>query len=152
MKLIGRLILHTIQYVSDQVEHFIEAGGRTYGGATPVFGEYDIFLFEAVSVLMTGKNVGMGQFLASVPYHLISTGMLWEVYALLTKWDSSASEDVSSEFEHELMSMNESNAFYTLTTMSNMALARDGKENQFVKVVTFHLFQVMPILLPCFGI
>jgi hypothetical protein len=141
VKLIGRLILHVIQYVSDQLEVFIEAGGRNYG-LSPVFTEYDIFLYEAVSVLMTGKNVGMVQFLAAVPFHLVSTPMLWDIYSLVTKWDSSASEDISSEFEHELVAMNESNAFYTLTTMSNMALARQGNENQFVKVVTFHLFQV----------
>lgn len=86
--------------------------------------------------------MGMVQFLSAVRYHLVSTAMLWEIYALITKWNLSGSEDISNEFEHELVAMTESNSFYTLTTMSNMALARRGTENQFVKLVTFHLFQV----------
>ncbi|ODM91613.1 Ectopic P granules protein 5 [Orchesella cincta] len=94
-----------------------------------------------------GRNIGTLQFLAAIPFHLINTEILWDCYALITKWASSekdgvASEDISSEFENELISMNESDAFYLLNTLSNMAIAREGQEPDFVRVVTFHLFQI----------
>jgi hypothetical protein len=109
--------------------------------------EYDLFFRNAVGVLFSGKNIGTLQFLAAIPYHLISSEMLWHIYCAITKWNSLetsntlACADISSEFENELVSMNDSDAFYLLTTMSNMAIAREGLDANFVRVVTLHLFQ-----------
>jgi len=131
--------------VTDQVEFFSNANSHESGVVRSITEEYDIFLLEAVTMLISAKNIGTLQFLAAVPYHLVSTEMLWEIYSLLTKWNLFESSDrgkyVSSEFEHELLAISESNTFYVLTTMSNMAIARE-KQNDFVKIVTLHLFQV----------
>ena len=148
--MIGRLILHTIQYVTDQVEFFVNANSNAVSVVRTVSEEYDIFLLQALSMLISAKNIGTLQFLAAVPYHLVSTEMIWEIYSILTKWNLHERQEkgnsISVEFEHELLAINESNTFYILTAMSNMAIARK-KQDEFVKIVTLHLFQVNKELL-----
>jgi len=145
-KLIGRLILHATKYVTEHVENFINRSGQLARRESVMNTEYDLFLMNSVSVLLSGRNIGTLQFLAAIPFHLVNTDILWDCYAITTKWASSekdgvASEDISYQFENDLISMNESDAFYLLNTLSNMAIAREGQEPDFVRIVTFHLFQ-----------
>lgn len=147
IKLIGRLILHATKYVTEHVENFLNFDTSASSRSSLINAEYDLFLMNSVSVLLSGRNIGTLQFLAATPFHLVNSDLLWDCYALITKWASSekngvASEDISYEFENDLVSMNESDAFYLLNTLSNMAIAREGKEQSFVRIVTFHLFQV----------
>ena len=152
MKLLGRLILHTAQYVTNQLDHILKSDSfNSY-----VMREYDLFLFRAVKALHRGKKIGTMQFLATIPFHLASIEMLWEIYGLLTCWNmydgiEMKSEDISADFEQQLVTMNESDAFYLLTAMSSMAIAREGKDNGFVRIVTIHLFQVNAKLISCKG-
>lgn len=147
-KLIGRLILHATKYVTEHVENFLNRDGLVgEDRESRLKTEYDIFLMSSVSVLLSGRNIGTLQFLAAIPFHLVSQEILWDAYALITKWASSERdgipcEEASYEFENDLVSMNESDAFYLLNTLSNMAIAREGKEPHFIRIVTFHLFQV----------
>lgn len=147
IKLIGRLILHATKYVTEHIENFLNRDGSSNQPTSIVNAEYDLFLMNSVTVLLSGRNIGTLQFLAAVPFHLVNPDILWDCYAVITKWASSekngvASEDISYDFENDLVSMNESDAFYLLNTLSNMAIAREGKEPDFVRIVTFHLFQV----------
>lgn len=141
------MILHATKYVTEHVENFLNRDGTFSRRELIINSEYDLFLMNSVSVLLSGRNIGTLQFLAAIPFHLVSPDILWDCYALITKWASSekngfASEDISYDFENDLVSMNESDAFYLLNTLSNMAIAREGKEPDFVRIVTFHLFQV----------
>jgi len=147
------MILHNVQYATDHLEAYLEQINVTENTLrnpeSILCREYDLFFRNAVGVLFSGKNIGSLQFLAAIPYHLISSEMLWHIYCAITKWNASGSNscslvcpDISSEFENELVSMNDSDAFYLLTTLSNMAIARESLDASFVRVVTLHLFQV----------
>ena len=97
--------------------------------------------------LNSARNIGTLQFLAAIPYHLVSENMLWEVYRLLTKWDIFEesilrNENIVPEFEHELLAISESNAVYMLTTLSAIAMSQKDESSTFVRAVTLHLFQV----------
>ncbi|CAG7722933.1 unnamed protein product [Allacma fusca] len=144
IKLLGRLILHTAHYVTDHLDQVTKVDPLVNSLVTM---EYNLFLLRTVKILLRGRSIGTLQFLASIPFNLVSIEMLWEIYALLTYWNmydgnEMKSEDVPSDFEEQLVSMNESDAFYLLTTMNSMAIAREGKDNGFVRIVTIHLFQI----------
>lgn len=133
--------------MTEHVENFLNRDGPEMRRDSILHAEYDLFLMNSISVLLDGKNIGTLQFLAATPFHLVKPDILWDCYAHITKWATSekngvASEDISYEFENDLVSMNESDAFYLLNTISNMAIAREGKEPDFVRIVTFHLFQI----------
>lgn len=144
--MIGRLVLHCVQYITDHIESLISSDfGRDCGQkGSLIRKEYDLFFRSAVGILFSGKNIGSLQFLAAMPFQLISSEMLWHVYCAITKWTISDrfKTDISSEFENELVSMNESDGFYLLTTLCSMATAREKTDANFTRIVTLHLFQV----------
>lgn len=104
--MIGRFILHSTQYITDHIESLMnsEIGRECSQKGSLIRKEYDIFFRNAAGILFSGKNIGTLQFLAAMPFHLISSNMLWHVYCAITKWTRHQT-DISSEFENELVSV-----------------------------------------------
>jgi len=154
-KLLGRVILHAVQYVSDHLENYLSCTETVYYRNSDLRKIYDRFLHHAVTTLVKGKHLGTLQFLVAMPWNLVSIEMLQEIYGVLTKWNIYAqrqpvernnNENEFRDFEDELTSLNESDVFYLLTTLSNIVIKREGREPKFIETVAAHLFHVSVIL------
>lgn len=45
--------------------------------------EYDCFFLRAILCIFSSRRLGAWQYLAAVPYHLISTNTLWQIFYIL---------------------------------------------------------------------
>ncbi|XP_049842891.1 ectopic P granules protein 5 homolog isoform X1 [Schistocerca gregaria] len=159
---LGRLIRHTVQYVSDQWQS-LRNGSRWVDPALALRlqAEYDAFFLRATRGILSSQGLGTWQFLAVIPYSVVSLHTLWHLYYLLhlaspdnadddlDRPDSSvdwerrlADPQVQLQFEEKLTSMPEAESYYLLTTFANMAVARGSKDADFVRCVTLDLLEV----------
>nr|CAD7586275.1 unnamed protein product [Timema genevievae] len=160
-KRLGRLIRHTVQYASDQWESF-----RMYTTTSDVAMlhriqvEYDAFFLRATQSIFSSQRLGAWQFLAVIPYNVVSVSTLWKLFYILhhdcnedesllshasiyTDWEKLLdSPDLKQQFEEKLEAMPEAESFYLLTTFANMAMARNDIDMDLIRVITLDLFQI----------
>ncbi|XP_063226634.1 ectopic P granules protein 5 homolog [Bacillus rossius redtenbacheri] len=159
-KRLGRLIRHAVQYVSDQWLSLRNSGHVVDGAMLRRLQvEYDAFLLRATQGIFSSQRLGAWQFLAVIPYNLVSINALWRLFYTLHKdgaekeclpddaapdtgWEELVwSCELRQQFEEKLAAMPEAESFYLLTTFANMALARGNADEDFIRVVTLDLFQ-----------
>ena len=84
-KRLGRLIRHTVHYVSDHWANFQLVAGSDQDPAllARIQVEYDNFFLRATRCIFSSPGLGTWQFLADIPFATISAGMLWRIFYVL---------------------------------------------------------------------
>lgn len=160
-KRLGRLVRHTVQYATDTWQILSE----TYtpendpAMAMRLQIEYDAFLVRATNCIHSSRHLGAWQFLAILPYNMVSLPTLWKLWYALHEDEqteesvinSSHSEDLEAkvyapalraQLEERLVSMPDSESYYLLTTFANMALARHNYDWMFIRAASLDLLQI----------
>lgn len=159
-KRLSRFIRHVVQYATDQWEVFkTHQNLEDNAMLERLQVEYDAFFLRATYYLYSSQKLGAWQFLAVVPYHIVSKKALWKLYYFLHESDSSAEnilvsrdfEDyeekiwevaMRNQFEEKLGSLSDAETYYLLNTFANMALARGKCDMDFIEAATVDLLQV----------
>ncbi|KAL3265466.1 hypothetical protein HHI36_009670, partial [Cryptolaemus montrouzieri] len=157
-KRLSRFIRHIVQYATDQWERFYKMQNIVDSAMLKRLQvEYDSFFLRAVYYLYSSQKLGAWQFLAVVPYNLVSINTLWKIFYFLHDSDVCAKElltpsnmrDFSKSIEDEalkdqfvekLSDLTDAEIYYLLNTFANMALARN--EEDFIEIATMDLLQI----------
>jgi hypothetical protein len=159
-KRLSRLIRHVVQYATDIWEQFRKNPNVEDAAMMERLQvEYDAFFLRAIFYLYTSQRFGAWQFLAVIPYHLITIKTTWKIFYFLHDSDASTREILNPEeeddyenklwikefriqFEEKLASLADDELYYLLNTFANMALARESENMDFIKSATKDLLQV----------
>jgi len=160
-KRLGRLIRHTVHYVSDHWENFKNHNKSKLN--TAMFQrlqlEYDCFFLRATKCIFSSLKLGIWQYLADIPYGTISAGMLWRIFYVLhldyqeeshsdfgseiNNWmEVLSSPDLQIQFEEKCSDAEESELFFLLSAFANMAMSRKKEEDIFIKRSVMDLFYI----------
>lgn len=121
--------------------------------------EYDAFFLRAIYYLYSSQKLGAWQFLAVIPYNMVTMKTLWKIFYFLHSSDNQAkdilnpldaedyskkvfNDELRSEFEEKLNALEDAEAYYLLNTFANMALARDERDMDFIDACTIDLLKV----------
>lgn len=90
-KRLGRLVRHTVQYATDtwQILSDIVTPESDPVMAARLQVEYDAFLVRATNCIHSSRHLGAWQFLAILPYGMISLNTLWQLWYALHEEDQS---------------------------------------------------------------
>lgn len=159
-KRLCRLIRHVVQYATDQLEQFIKVGNYTdYAMIERLQCEYDSFFLRAIFTLYSSQKLGAWQFLAVVPYNMVTVKILWKIFYFLHVSDKQSRDilnpmtnsdyrdklwerDCREQFEEKLEKLEDAEVYYLLNTYANMALARSNDDMEFILAATMDLLQV----------
>lgn len=121
--------------------------------------EYDAFFLRAIYYLYSAKKLLAWQFLAVVPYSIVTIKTLWKIYYFLHMPDEKSEDlidfsvkadfrkmiwekQLRSHFEEKLYNLDDAEAYYLLNTFANMALARNEIDIDFIYSSTMDILQV----------
>ncbi|XP_003703213.1 ectopic P-granules autophagy protein 5 isoform X2 [Megachile rotundata] len=158
-KRLSALIRDIVQYASDQWEEFDKSQITDTSELFKVQLEFDCFFLRAILCIFSSRRLGAWQYLATVPYHLISSNTLWQIFYILhtdcaqidvylsntcmRDWENELNcPQLREQFEEKLSTMPGDESYFLLTTFTNMAMARVEKDYHFVKTATIDLFQI----------
>ncbi|CAK9832986.1 Ectopic P granules protein 5 homolog [Anthophora retusa] len=158
-KRLSALIRDIVQYANDQWEEFDKSQITDVSILLKLQLEFDCFFLKAILCIFSSRRLGAWQYLASFPYHLISSNTLWQIFYVLhtdvTHVDIHTSDkhvddwindlnslELRTKFEEKLSNMPGDESYFLLTTFANMAMARADKDYDFVKTTTIDLFQI----------
>lgn len=127
--------------------------------------EYDSFFLRAIYYLYSSQKLGAWQFLAVIPYNMVTLKTLWKIFYFLHSSDNHSSEilnpldaedyskkiwelELRTQFEDKLNSLEDGEVYYLLNTFANMALARSENDIDFIYSATVDLLKVC-FLFPC---
>lgn len=154
------MIRHIVEYATDIWDFFKNNNNWNDGAMLQRLQvEYDAFFLRATYCLFTSKKMGAWQFLAVVPYNLISRRCLWKIFYFLHDSDSVAQSildpiddtdfserlwdfAIRAQFEEKLNSFEDSESYYLLNTFANMALCRSSDDLDFIEAATHDLLHV----------
>lgn len=162
VKRLARLIKHTVFYVSDLYRLLTERLGSgelvldAYQTAR-VGLEFDVFVIRSAQFIYRSREIGTWQYLTGLPFDQLSTNALWKLYYCLhmNEFNEEIIAEVKSDFRakctgdnrrdqfrNSLFEMPSEDLYYLLQVFSNMALAREPSDIEFVEAVTLNLFDV----------
>lgn len=150
-KRLSRLIRHVVQYATDIWEQFQKNPSDDRAMMERLQVEYDAFFLRAIHYLYTSQRSGAWQFLAVIPYNMITIDTTWRIFYFLHDPDQDLivesmgklwEENFRIQFEEKLASLADDELYYLLNTFANMALARESNDMEFIKVATKDLLQV----------
>ncbi|XP_043252581.1 ectopic P granules protein 5 homolog isoform X1 [Colletes gigas] len=153
------LIKDIVQYASDQWEEFDKSQIMDESTLPKLQIEFDCFFLRAILSIFSSRRLGAWQYLAAVPYNLISSNTLWQIFYILhtesvqtdihtasislQNWENELNcPQLRKKFEEKLSNIPGDESYYLLTTFANMAMARDDKDYDFVRATTMDLFQI----------
>lgn len=158
-KRISRLVRHTVQYVSDHWRSFRSTQG--VGDSAMLMRlqvEYDQFVLRAVNCIFYSQSTGAWQFMAVLPYSIVSTAMLWQLLWLLHNNYQENEQQVPLSpgdicdklqdkvhklgFEENLSRMPQSEVFFLMTSFANMAASRGADGRALTHVVALEIFEM----------
>ncbi|XP_017775624.1 PREDICTED: ectopic P granules protein 5 homolog [Nicrophorus vespilloides] len=159
-KRLSRLIRHVVQYATDQWEIYLTyKKSEDMAMMDRLQVEYDAFFLRAINYLYNAEKLGAWQFLAVIPYGIISISTLWKIFYFLHNSDSSAEDilnptnninymdklwdkSLREQFEEKIISLADDECYYLLNTFANMALSRNEDDMKFINLATMDLLQV----------
>ncbi|XP_065206271.1 ectopic P granules protein 5 homolog isoform X2 [Planococcus citri] len=145
-KRLSLLIKHTACYITDHWELFREAYTQRSIVDSAMLNrlqtEYDEFLFRVVNNLYTTRDRIGWQYLATLPFNMITSHSLWKIYQYLLYTKNENDILMSEEFMESMAELPDDEIYYFLTTITNMALLRPKQDWLFIQTVTLQLFQV----------
>ena len=157
-KRLGRIIKHSLQYISDHWEDFQESQATMQVQDKAMLARIEIeynnfFLRSARSIFCSSATSGMWQYLAVIPYKNVNEAVLWHVFAMyhfvdearlhamrttdyssnnfLTKIvDMLDAKDFRASFEDTLSGLPDTEVMFLLTTFAHMAIARTYQSSE----------------------
>lgn len=158
-KRLSALIRDIVQFASDQWEAFDKKQVIDESILPKLQIEYDCFFLKAILCIFSSRRLGAWQYLAAIPYHIISSNTLWHIFYILhtdfasadvatskisaSDWEAEVNRpQICEQFEEKLGNMPGDESYFLLTTFANMALARGLQDYNFVKTTTIDLFQI----------
>ncbi|XP_071650229.1 ectopic P granules protein 5 homolog isoform X2 [Temnothorax longispinosus] len=157
-KRLSALIRDVVQYASDQWEAFDKSQITDESMLVKLQTEYDCFFLRAILCIFSSRRLGAWQYLAAIPYHIISPTTLWHIFYILhtdssgdiatsntsvSDWETELSyPELHKQFEEKLGNLPGDESYFLLTTFANMAMARGYKDYDFVRTTTIDLFQI----------
>ncbi|KAF0290861.1 Ectopic P granules protein 5 [Amphibalanus amphitrite] len=156
-------LLHLVHYVTDHWESYIMASADDMATRGRLMVEYDSFMCRSAVSVLCSPRLAVWHFLASFPFGRLTARTSWRLLWLFhtsgrpqetadmpavphDQDDVWAAEIFSptfhSLFVHQLVHMSQSEVYFRLTALANMAMARDARERTFIKAVTRDLVQV----------
>lgn len=165
-KRLGRLVRHSLQYVSDHWSCFLSMHtGKPEEKAMidKIEVEYNHFFLRAIkSIFHSSANSGMWQYLAAVPYGTVTETVLWRAYAIFHFIEEPSIESLAitddpcaaiqktlintgtrASFEETLTALPDTEVLFLLTTFANMAMTRSYANSKlFICQVTSELVSV----------
>ena len=86
-KRLGQLIRHAVEFVSDHLRAFRALNkARDEVMLARIQVEYDQFFLRAVKSIFSAQKLGAWQYLALIPYGVVSVRMLWKVSKCIYVW------------------------------------------------------------------
>jgi len=160
-KRLGRLVRHTVHYVSGHWENFKLENWQTIDPAMSLRlqVEYDNFFMRATKCIFSSQKLGTWQFLAVIPFGTISMEMLWRIFytlhldyrdehhgdfgAEIEDWTAIlSSPDLQLQFEEKCAEAGETEVYFLLSAFANMAISRSKEDIIFIERATLDLFDV----------
>ncbi|XP_011143291.1 ectopic P granules protein 5 homolog isoform X2 [Harpegnathos saltator] len=158
-KRLSALIRDVVQYASDQWEMFDRSKVIDESMLLKLQTEYDCFFVRAILCIFSSRRLGAWQYLAAIPYHIISSVTLWRIFYILhtdaAHGDAAVSNmsaadwevelncpQLHKQFEEKLCNMPGDESYFLLTTFANMAIARGCQDYDFIRTTTIDLFQI----------
>ncbi|XP_037089716.1 ectopic P granules protein 5 homolog [Pollicipes pollicipes] len=156
-------VLHLVHYVTDHWESYSVTSSDDMATKGRLLVEYDSFVCRSAVRLLASPRLAVWHFLASFPFGRLTPRTAWKLLWLFhtsgraqetdslpavpqDQDDAWAAEVFSptfhSMFEHQLVHMSQSEVYFRLTALANMAMARGHRERTFIKAVTRDLVQV----------
>ena len=161
-KRLGRLIRHTVHFVSDHWQNFKIGQSESHEDSSMMIRlqvEYDNFFLRAAKCIFSSQKLGTWQYLADIPFGTVSSNMLWRIFYVLhldyreehhsdfgeniKNWTEALScPDLQLQFEEKCSEAGESEVYFLLSAFANMAIARDSEEKLFIERAVLDLFDV----------
>ncbi|XP_014236749.1 ectopic P granules protein 5 homolog isoform X1 [Trichogramma pretiosum] len=157
-KRLSALIRDVVQYVSDLWESFEKQKVTDPTMLSRLYIEYDCFFLRAVLCIFSSRRLGAWQYLAAIPYRIVSLTTLWQIFYILhtdsvpndlldpdavAGWEMDLnSASTRKIFEEKLSHLPGDESYFLLTTFANMAMARTYQDYEFVRAATIDLFQI----------
>ncbi|KAF7282452.1 hypothetical protein GWI33_002679 [Rhynchophorus ferrugineus] len=159
-KRLSRFIRHVVQYATDQWEIFLMAKKVTDPAMViRLHCEYDAFFLRAIFALYSSQKMGAWQFLAVVPYNMVTIKTLWKIFYFLHICDKHSQnilnpmvqgayenkiwdKDFRDQFAERLETLEDAEIYYLLNTFANMALSRTNDDMNFIHCATMDLLEV----------
>nr|CAH7757239.1 unnamed protein product [Callosobruchus chinensis] len=159
-KRLSRFIRHITQYATDLWELFVKM--RTLEDKAMLQRlqvEYDSFFLRAIYSLYSSQKLGAWQFLAVIPYNMVTMKTLWKVFYFLHGIDTKAEfildtsdqtdystriweDELWTQFEEKLSTLEDAEIYYLLNTFANMALARTEADMEFIQSAMIDLLKI----------
>ncbi|XP_014203959.1 ectopic P granules protein 5 homolog isoform X2 [Copidosoma floridanum] len=158
-KRLSALIRDVVQYASDLWESFNKSQVLDESMLIRLQTEYDCFFLRATMCIFSSRRLGAWQYLAAIPYRLVSLPILWQIFYILhtdsvptndmanpdvtTEWEIELNSSLPrKQFEEKLSDLPGDESYFLLTTFANMAMARTHEDYEFVRAATVDLFQI----------
>ena len=161
-KRLGRLIRHTVHFVSDHWHNFKQGLAASHEDSSMMIRlqvEYDNFFLRAAKCIFSSQKQGTWQYLADIPFGTISSNMLWRIFYVLhldyreehhsdfggdiKDWtEALSSSDLQLQFEEKCSEAGESEIYFLLSAFANMAIARGQDDKLFIERAALDLFDV----------
>ena len=161
-KRLGRLIRHTVHFVSDHWQNFKQDQVLASTDSSMLLRlqvEYDNFFLRAAKCIFSSQKLGTWQYLADIPFATISANMLWRIFYVLhldyreehhsdfgveiTDWaEVLANPDLQLQFEEKCYEAGEFEVYFLLSSFANMAISRGLEDKLFIERATLDLFDV----------
>lgn len=148
-KRLGRLIRHTVVYVSDSYALF--KGGAAFAGLSPatrarIGVEFDVFVLRAADYIYRSRCLGAWQYLALLPFADLRAETVWKLYYFLvaggpagviddgdgtvedsvTVWKAKEqAEGFLQHFNDTIVDVPAEDMYYLLQTFASIAQSRD---------------------------
>ena len=147
-KRLGRIIKHSLQYISEHWEDFQESHQcqvQDKAMLARIEIEYNnFFLRSARSIFCSSATSGMWQYLAVIPYKNVNEAVLWHVLAMYHFVDEATlirtpdsdivamldAKDFRASFEDTLSGLPDTEVMFLLTTFAHMAISRTYQSSE----------------------
>jgi hypothetical protein len=149
-KRLGRLMKHTLSYVSDIIEIYRDR--QMYKDPEEdlrIQVEFDELIVRSAQFIYASQKLSLFQYLADFPYHLVSSKSLWKLYYQLHTGDfKTVDEDVSRLILDESFSLKfnddvaTDDLFFLLHAFAQMALAKGREDWDFILFIAIDLLQI----------
>ncbi|XP_039453437.1 ectopic P granules protein 5 homolog isoform X1 [Culex pipiens pallens] len=156
-KRLARLIKHTVFYVSDLYRILQERDPSDPSQKARISLELDVFIVRSAQFIYRSRKIGTWQYLTGFPFDQLSINALWKLYFCLhlNEFSDQSIVDVDADFRtmcigeerrdqfrSSLLEMPSEDLYYLLQVFSNMALAREPCDSEFIESVALNLFDI----------
>ncbi|XP_037885384.1 ectopic P granules protein 5 homolog isoform X1 [Glossina fuscipes] len=156
-KRLGRLMRHSLQYISDYHELF--RNNNLWKDAKLLERlalEYNVLLLKACSYIYRTRNLSTWQYFSSLPFTNMDSDTIWQIFYYLnvgfpddfTKPEDDymalvTSSDIWSKFNVANADSSDEDLYYLLQAFFEMANDRDRvKDWDLIKIIFFHIFRI----------